>query len=184
MKLSEVMQSHFYLYPYLFFKGWAITPTDIRFLKRWYRTVSLFSVFVIAGSFDPGQRTKWGCVGNAAFLASGLRIRTSGKEPGDCDLLNPQGRWGLGLGLKVSTGFLKRHSQYLTCNPGRKRLSFSTTRSSATLALRMDLVIPPGPGPTSYTYASVRLPAFLTILSGEKEVSVILIILANFNARH
>lgn len=56
-----------------------------------------------------------------------------------------------------------------TCSPGIKRGSFSTKRSSATPAFKMDLVIPPGPGPTSHTWASFSSPAFLTILSEKKE---------------
>lgn len=46
-----------------------------------------------------------------------------------------------------------------TFSPGRKRVSFSTTSRSAAPALRIERVIPPGPGPTSHTYASFKLPA-------------------------
>lgn len=49
--------------------------------------------------------------------------------------------------------------------PGMKRESFSTTSRSATPALRMERVRPPGPGPTSHTWASFKQPAWRTILS-------------------
>lgn len=52
-----------------------------------------------------------------------------------------------------------------TCNPGINRASFSIKRSCSTPALRMDLVIPPGPGPTSQTWAFFSSPACFTILS-------------------
>lgn len=52
-----------------------------------------------------------------------------------------------------------------TCNPGINRGSFSIRRSCSTPALRMDLVIPPGPGPTSQTWAFFSSPACFTILS-------------------
>ena len=83
-------------------------------------------------------------------------ISISGTKPGELQL-EEQTIESLGtLGfkdrcLKIYIEFLppKKDTKYLTCNPGINRLSFSTTRSSATPALRMDLVIPPGPGPTS-----------------------------------
>lgn len=48
---------------------------------------------------------------------------------------------------------------------GMKRLSFSTTSRSAAPAFRMDRVNPPGPGPTSHTWAFFKQPAWRTILS-------------------
>lgn len=45
------------------------------------------------------------------------------------------------------------------------RASFSTTSRSATPALRMERVRPPGPGPTSHTWAPFKLPAWRTSLS-------------------
>lgn len=50
-----------------------------------------------------------------------------------------------------------------------KRVSFSTTSTSAAPALRMERVRPPGPGPTSHTWASLKLPAWRTILSEKDE---------------
>lgn len=52
-----------------------------------------------------------------------------------------------------------------TFSPGMKRVSFSTTSRSATPALRIERVRPPGPGPTSHTWAFFKLPAWRTILS-------------------
>lgn len=61
-----------------------------------------------------------------------------------------------------------------TCNPGINRASFSIKRSCSTPALRMDLVIPPGPGPTSQTWAFFSSPACLTILSAKHKAFIIL----------
>lgn len=54
---------------------------------------------------------------------------------------------------------------YCTFKLGMKRLSFSTTSRSAAPAFRMDRVSPPGPGPTSHTWAFSKQPAWRTILS-------------------
>lgn len=57
-----------------------------------------------------------------------------------------------------------------TLSPGMKRVSFSTTSRSVAPALRIERVKPPGPGPTSHTWASRKLPAWRTILSEKMEM--------------
>ena len=72
---------------------------------------------------------------------------------------------------KLSKDVVSLH--HLTSKEGRNLTSFSTATTFLAPALRMDLVRDPGPGPTSQTQQSWRLPATFTILSEQlKEISV------------
>ena len=69
------------------------------------------------------------------------------------------------LGLLEGVQSHYSHPPWCTWSPGMKRVSFSTTSRSAAPAFRMERVRPPGPGPTSQTWAPFKLPACRTILS-------------------